>query len=254
MSGEIPIPERRIDNGAPLPMRVELLDGVFALTNERGPSERALYSAVTGCLGVIAAVNPYGNLCRRASEHLCNAEWPRVYDVVLRLVNEFEREGRLPEYQQTVNRILAAYGIVWDLDENGRLARVLPAAAVTQVAIAVQDLRDPQYQSALELLDAALSAFNAVPRRERDACANAFDAMEAVGRIRFGGTTFGGVLDNLQGRDLIDRFTLTTLRSLEIVRHNHFGHGALQPFNLSVAEVDFIYLTCIAGILLLRRT
>jgi hypothetical protein len=62
MSGEIPVPERRIDNDAPTAMRVELLNVIFALADETevGPSERTLYNRVTGTLGVIAAVNPYG--------------------------------------------------------------------------------------------------------------------------------------------------------------------------------------------------
>jgi hypothetical protein len=82
---------------------------------------------------------------------------------------------------------------------------------------------------------------------------NVFDAMESVGRTRFGGATFGDVLDNLRTRGGIDRFTLSTLRSIETVRNNHFGHGARDPFGLLPAEVDFIYLACIAGILLLVR-
>ena len=47
------------------------------------------------------------------------------------------------------------------------------------------------------------------------------------------------MLDNLQVRNAIDRFTLGTLRSLETTRHNHFGHGMQHPFSLSAAEVDF---------------
>jgi hypothetical protein len=254
-SGEVPVPERRIDNDAPGRMRVELLNAIFGLADDTGlgPTERTLYNAVTGCLGVIAGVNPYGTLCRRASEHLRDADWPRVYDVILRLVTEFERSRRLGEYRRAVNRILSAYGIVWDVDETGRLVRVLPAIAEEQVTTAIPALSDPQFESARNLLHAAQDAFNAVPRRERDTCANVFDAMEAVGRIRFGGQTFGRGLDNLQPSGAVDRFVLAALRSLETIRHNHFGHGTQQPFNLAPAEVDFIYLTCIAGILLLLR-
>ena len=32
-----------------------------------------------------------------------------------------------------------------------------------------------------------------------------------------------------------------------------FGHGAARPFILSNAEVDFVYVACIAGIRLLAR-
>lgn len=254
MSGEIPIPQRRIDNDAPHQMRTELLNSVFALAdNAVGPSERTLYNAITGALGIVAAVQPYGGLPRRASEHLNQVDWPRVYDIILRLVSEFTRAGRLAEYRNSVNTTLAAHGIVWDLSEDGRLVRVLPVEAAGQVAATVRDLDDAQFQAARQLLAAAQDAFNAIPRRDRDACANVFDAMESVGRTRFGGATFGDVLGNLRRRGGIDRFTVGSLQSLEILRHNHFGHGGEVAFGLSAAEVDFVYITCIASISLLTR-
>jgi hypothetical protein len=77
MSGEIPVPQRRIDNDASYQMRTELLNSVFALTDDAGgPSERTLYNAITGALGIIGAVQPYGGLPRRASEHLNPANCP----------------------------------------------------------------------------------------------------------------------------------------------------------------------------------
>jgi hypothetical protein len=109
MSGEMPVPQRQVDNEAPHQMRTELLDAAFGLADEtgNGPSERTLYDAVTGSLGIIAAVNPYGGLRRRASEHLSlnQADWPRVFDIILRLVPEFARRGRLAEYRQAVKSI-----------------------------------------------------------------------------------------------------------------------------------------------------
>jgi hypothetical protein len=254
MSGEIPVPHRRIDNDAPHQMRTELLNSVFALADDAvGPSERTLYNAITGALGIVAAVQPYGGLPRRASEHLNQADWPRVYDIILRLVPEFTQPGRLAEYRNAVNTTLAAHGIVWDLGDDGRLVRVLPAEVANQVAATVRELADAQFQAARELLTAAQEAFDAIPRRDRDACANAFDALESVGRTRFGGATFGDVLGNLRARGRIDQFTLRSLQSLEIIRHNHFGHGGQAAFALSPAEVDFVYITCIAGIFLLVR-
>jgi hypothetical protein len=113
MLAEIPIPQRRVDNDAPRQMRTELMDSVFALAdNGVGPTERALYNAVTGALGVIAAVQPYGGIARHASEFLNEGDWPRVFDIILRLVPEFERRGRLGEYRHTVDTILAAHGLV----------------------------------------------------------------------------------------------------------------------------------------------
>ena len=192
MSGEVPIPLRRIDNDAPPQLRIELLSSVFSLADDgMGPSERTLYSAVIGTLGILGAVQPYGGLVRRASENLCEAPWPRVFDVILRLVPEFQRPGRLDEYRRTVNGIFAAHGVIWDLDGSGRLIRVLPEDAERQVTSSIQELGDPQFQAARELLRAGQEAFNSVPRRDRDACASAFDAMESVGRTRFGGATTG---------------------------------------------------------------
>jgi hypothetical protein len=117
-----------------------------------GPSERTLYNAITGALGIVAAVQHYGGLPRRASEHLNEADWPRVFDIILRLVPEFARRGRLGEYRNAVNTVLAAHGIVWDLGEDGRLVRVLPAEAANQMAATVGELADPQFQAARELL------------------------------------------------------------------------------------------------------
>jgi len=254
ISGGIPVPQRHIDNDASYQMRTELLDSVFALADDAvGPSTRTLYNAITGALGIVAAVQPYGGLLRRASEHLNQADWPRVFDIILRLVPEFTRRGRLGEYRNAVNTVLAAHGIVWDLGEDARLVRILPAEAANQVAATVRELADPEFQAASELLATAQHAFNAIPRRDRDACANVFDALESVGRQRFGGATFGDALGNLRARGGMDRYTMRSLQSLEIVRHNHFGHGGQVAFGLSPAEVDFVYITCIAGIFLLVR-
>src|SRR5437868_2450762 len=112
MSGEIPLPVRRVDNDAPERMRVELLNAIFALADATGlgPTERELYNAITGSLGVNAAVNPYGTLCGRAARHLCEVEWMRVYDVILRLAPEYMNRGRMVEFRGAVNTVLAAYG------------------------------------------------------------------------------------------------------------------------------------------------
>jgi hypothetical protein len=254
LSEEFPIPRRYVDNDAPIPMRTEFIYAAFGLANEeQGPSERVLYNAVSGSLGVIGAVQPYGGLAHRSAELLSRAEWPRVFDIILRLAVEFERSGRLADYRRVVNPILTAHGVVWGLDDTGRLVRVLPDPVIQQVVSAVEGLAGARYEAARDLLRAGQDAFDATPRRDRDACANIFDAMESVGRTRFGGATFGDVLNELRTRAAIDRFTVATLRSLETVRHNHFGHGAQAPFSLTPGEVDFVYLTCIAGILLLVR-
>src|SRR5229473_1140272 len=80
MSGEIPVPQRRIDNDAPPPMRTELVSSIFALADDAaGPSERTLYNAMNGGLGIIGAVQPYGGLPRRAAEHLNQTDWAQGF-------------------------------------------------------------------------------------------------------------------------------------------------------------------------------
>lgn len=243
-AGEIPIRSRL----ATIPVRQETGN-----TNHVGPTECEIYDAVMGTLGLVEAVQPYGGLTRRAAQRLCEAEWPRVYDVIVQLGHPFSARGRLTELQAAVNPVLAGHGVVWDLDDSGSLVRALPVPAVESISAAIQELSDPEYQAALQLFEAAQDAFNDVPRRDPDACANIFDAMESVGQTRFGGNTFGQVLDNLQAGNRLDEYTRNILRKVEILRHNRFGHGTERPFDLSEAEVDFVYLTCVAAIRLLLR-
>src|SRR3989304_737931 len=104
--------------------------------------------------------------------------WPRVYDLILRLGLEFMATGLFEEYRSGVNSILASHGIVWDLDDLGKLRRVLPAPAQAQINAAVQELAAPQFAPALLLFESARNAYDDRPRRDRDACANMFAAME----------------------------------------------------------------------------
>ena len=66
MSGEIAIPQRRIDNGAPDHLRIELVSSVFALAdNDEVPRSKP---SITECLELSASSPP---LSRKA-------EWPPV--------------------------------------------------------------------------------------------------------------------------------------------------------------------------------
>jgi hypothetical protein len=46
------------------------------------------------------------------------------------------------------------------------------------------ELRDPLYAPTLLLFNSAQVAYDDRPRRDRDACANIFDAMEFVARVK----------------------------------------------------------------------
>jgi hypothetical protein len=116
-------------------------------------------------------------------------------------------------------------------------------------------LARPRFEAAHKLLLDAIDAYNAQPQRPRDACANAFDAIESAGKIvtRIPSGTLGDVLDRLRKNQSLTPETLRMLNALNTMRHNHFGHGMSEPFSLSPQEVDFVYLSCIAAAILFAR-
>jgi hypothetical protein len=101
-----------------------------------------------------------------------------------------------------------------------------------------------------------MNAYNHVPRREREACANVFDAMEAVAKTVYQKPTdtFGRVIGHIRRNNLLNSGIIRTLEAISRLRNENFGHGMTMPFELSSAEVDFVYLSCISHILLFART
>jgi hypothetical protein len=74
--------------------------------------------------------------------------------VIARLSPEFQRVGAETAYREAVNRILAAYGVAWDLGSDGKLHRVLPAAAQAQVVAGLAELAgNAQFAPALDLFN-----------------------------------------------------------------------------------------------------
>jgi len=141
------------------------------------------------------------------------------------------------------------------LGEDGRLHRVLPQAAQAQVQAAITELSEPRFQAALTLMNAARDAYDARPRRDRDACSNIFDALESVAKEEYGmpNATFGDVVAHVRRTRVMNEQVIALLEGINTLRNRNFGHGMVAPFNLNGAEVDFTYLTCIAAILLFRR-
>jgi hypothetical protein len=251
------LPAARNVEDAPPAMRQELLDAICLIvsqTNGRLSVEGDLYFTISQSLGVQAAANPMGDRRQRLGRDIGNADWPRVYDLVVRLWPEFSRVGRQETYRGEVNRVFAAYGVAWDLGADGRLHRVLPAAVQVQINAAFTELSAPRYAPALALFNAARDAYDDRPSRERDACANIFDAMESVARLKYNRATetFGQIKNYLEQNHLFRPEVIAIFTSLNQLRNQFFGHGA--PFPLSAAEVDFIYVTCIGAILLFMRT
>ena len=199
--------------------------------------------------------NPYGGYRYAVGRDLSRVDWNRVYDLIVRLVPEFRNAGLYDTYREGVNRVLAGHGIVWELTEDGKLQRVLPTSAQIQIQEAIQELNDSRFSAAAQLFRDARDAYNDRPRRDRDACANAFDAMESVAKVVFNmpSATFGNVLVHIRAGNLLTSEIVNVLDTINTLRNRKFGHGMQTPFDLSPAEVDFTYLTCIGEILLFAR-
>ena len=249
-----PQPARTIDDMAPNPMRYQLIDVAFGLAhqNNGNPTEALLHQTIGHCLGVHVSGNPMGHRRTVSASLLIEAEWRRVYDVILRLVPEFHAAGRFPEYRDGVNQVLGANGIAWELDPQGHLVRILPVAVQALVLAAIQELGAQEYAPALGLFNLAQAAYDDIPRRDRDACANAFDTMEAVAKVKHNQPqlTFGQVVAHIAAGHNAE--IVRILQRINQLRNGNFGHGL--PFTLTPAEVDFTYLTCVAGILFFART
>lgn len=245
---------RNIDSDAPAGLRQELIDLIFHLAEHNSPPliDERMHRIICQSLGVSASGQPYSGFRYAAGRDLRKADWHRVYDVICRLWPEFESAGVTGEYRQGVNRILAAYGVVWELTQEGRLQRHLPTPAQTMVAAAITELRDPRFAPALTLLNAARDAFDDRPRRDRDACTNIFDSMESVTKEVFNmpNATFGSVLRHVRQTNALQGEVISVLEAINTLRNRKFGHGMTVPFDLSSGEVDFTYLTCIGAILL----
>lgn len=247
-----PARERNIED-APQEMRAELVDFFFYLAGESygRVHPRTIHDTTGLMLGVGIAAQPQSGYPARVARDIRGADWPRVYDWISRISTEFERANLAEPFRDGVNVILAANGVVWELNEAGQWQRVLAQPLREQVDAAIVQLARQEFAPALQLFNAAMEAFNARPRRDRDACANAFDALESVAKIiqQMPNSTFGQVLDEIRrqpGRmnEQIQRL----LRDVEVLRHDNFGHGMAQVFALQGAEVDFVFTICAAGI------
>jgi len=250
-------PERNVDNDAPYGMRSELVDFFFQLANDSNGQlqPRVIYEATALMLGAGVTANPYGGYPGRVLRDIGRADWWRVYDWISRLWREFDRAGLADPFREGANTVLAAHGIVWELDGAGHWERILPEPLRRQVATAITELDQDRFAPARHLFNAATEAFNARPRRDRDACSNAFDALESVAKITCAmpNATLGQVLDEVRRRGTMNEDVQRLLRNIEAVRHNNFGHGMAEPFGLNGTEVDFVYTVCSAGILLFTR-
>jgi hypothetical protein len=246
---------RSIDDDAPRGLRHEFIDAAcHVLGQVNGYDERRLHRIVAQSLGLQPAGEPYGGFRRAMSRDVDNADWPRVYDLICRLWPEVPWDLQ-DSYRAAINRILAAYHVAWDLGEDGLLHRVLPPSVQGQVETAFRELSAPRFSAALPSFRDAMAAYDDRPRRERDTCSNIFDALESVAKEIFGmpAATFGGVLIEARKQQSMAAETTAALQKLYDMANGHFRHGMITPFTLKPAEVDFILVSCMAGILLFVR-
>jgi hypothetical protein len=133
------------------------------------------------------------------------------------------------------------------------LTRSVSGAMVPAFEFILQEFRGPQFQASRAHLSDAIQAYEAQPRRDRDSCANAYDTMESAAKVAFNmpDATLGKVLNKANTR--LDACTISSLRSLETLRHQKFGHGTVTPFDLRAAEVDYVFFACLSGATLFVR-
>jgi hypothetical protein len=179
-----------------------------------------------------------------------------IYNLIERMSAE-AKEGHYnweKQFEDDVNRLFGEESIGWRL-KDGKLERTLPTSAREQVDSVFEELRNPRFAPALAHAIASYKAYNARPQRGFDVCSNAFDSCESVAKEVFGlpKATFGDVLKEAKNKRSFAPETISTLEKLYALSNTHFRHGMTEPFALGPSEVDFVYLTCLAGILLFVR-
>ena len=128
---------RTLDNDAPGGLRLELIDTVFDLVEtdtsfHRRITDERLYRVLKLSMGLaMAPDNPMNGFRTGAAKQVMCLPWQRVYDLICRWWREFPAELQ-GEIRSGVNVLLSSYGVVWDLGEDGRLHRVLPAVRIVR--------------------------------------------------------------------------------------------------------------------------
>jgi hypothetical protein len=235
--------------------RLELVDVVFQLASNNFMNEARLYRTMVQSMGISGApVSPMPDHRTGAARQIQTLEWMRVYDLICRWWADFPSELQ-EDYCRAVNIVLGGNGIAWDFRRDGTFGRVLPIVVQREVEIGFQELGEPRFEAArVSFLD-AMKAYNAIPRRDRDACGNAFDALESVAKSVYNmpRATFGDVLSEMRRQQDAAAETISTLEKVYLMANKHFRHGMTTTFVLKRAEVDFVIGECLAGILLFTR-
>lgn len=189
-------------------------------------------------------IGPFVNGCEPAD----------VYNLIEAMWAHLVPTGLHRQFAEDLNRVFGEESIGWKLDDNGLLQRTLPAAVQIQVEQIFRELEAPRFAPALVQVRSAYKAYNGHPRVDLDVCMNIFDALESVAKEVFSmpSGTLGDVLKKAKGT--FSPGTISTLEKLGALASNHFRHGMTEPFKLTPAETDFVYVTCLAGMMLFVRS
>jgi hypothetical protein len=253
------VPNRTVDHDAPLGLRQEYVDVIYFLF-ERLPSgfrevdEKRLYHVISQCLGIQPSGAPYSGFRYAIGRDISKADWHRFYDLIVRTAAEVPHIFQF-EHRALTNKLLASYGIVWELRDDNQLYRVMPQIILTQIDETFRELSQTRFAAALASFQAGIAAYHERPQRPRDACKNIFDALESVAKILDNKPTgtFGDVLSSLRKSVFFAAETVGGLQKLYDLANNHFRHGMTGPFTLKSAEVDYVVVCCCGAILLLIR-
>lgn len=243
---------------APQEMRRQLVDALYRAADApifdatRISVNDDLYPAISLMLGVQPVRVMHDAYAQRIGKNLGDTSWPMVFEVVVAMFQRLARFGRGDVFRDAVNAIFAMHGVAWDLGADGRLHRALPEGVQTQVAAMFAELADPRYDGARRLAQTAQAQYDARPRQDRDACSNIFDALEELAKVKLGmqGRGFGDVIAEMRRRNITPGLA-DVLDRLNGMAHQTFRHG--NNIVIEPAVVDFIYLTCVGGILMFAR-
>lgn len=187
------------------------------------------------------------------SPFIFKCQWWEIYNLIEAIWESMDSSKR-PLFTKSLNELFSAETIGWKMDGDGHLERVLPGAVHVQVEQVFRELESPRFSPALVLVTKAYEAYNRHPRVDLDVCTNIFDAFESAGKEVFAlpSGTFGDVLKKARG--IFAPETISILEKVYALASNHFRHGMTEPFKLTPAETDFVYVACLGGMMLFVRS
>jgi hypothetical protein len=198
-----------------------------------------------------------GDTWQQLQGPIFNCKWGELFNLLEAMYQALliRSDGFHRKLVDGLNQTFSEESIGWRMDGEGRLVRLLPAATQAEAESVFRELQNTRFAPALANVESAYDAFNARPRRDQEVCSSAFDALESVAKEVFSmpTATFGDVIKEARKRTVFASETLTILEKLYAMASSHFRHGMTEPFRLTPPEVEFVYVSSMAGILLFVR-